>query len=297
MTGIVVSVIIPTYDRPSQLENCLTSLSLQTIKVPWEVIVVDDGGDFNLIEIVDRVSNQLVIKLLSQDNHGPAKARNYGVQHSKGIYLAFLDDDCEPSEDWLENLLVHVKPKTIVGGQTKNKLIENYYSETSQYLIEFLYQEWRNKPWYFFTSNNLILTKHAFKLIGGFDENFPTSAGEDREFCARCIAYGFKLHYVPAAIIEHSHYLNVTTFWKQHFKYGKASRLIRARLKTNSIPFPKLRLSFYFDLFYFGWLKRYSLIQRIVIVMLILLSQVATLTGYALSILTYRKIKMHFKSN
>ena len=75
------SVIIPTYARPGLLAGCLESLTrMDYPRSRFEVLVVDDGGDVSLEQVIDRVRNQLEVKLLRQDHLGPAAARNRGQQ-------------------------------------------------------------------------------------------------------------------------------------------------------------------------------------------------------------------------
>jgi len=83
------SVIIPTYNRADLLSETLASVSAQTFK-DYEVIVVDDGSTDQTLEILRDYPG---LKVLTQTNRGPGAARNHGVRHCSGQYLAFLDSD------------------------------------------------------------------------------------------------------------------------------------------------------------------------------------------------------------
>jgi uncharacterized SAM-binding protein YcdF (DUF218 family) len=52
---------------------------------------------------------------------------------------------------------------------------------------------------------------------------YLSGAGEDREFCDRWLYHGYKMQYVPDAIILHSHYLTWSSFCKQHLNYGRGA--------------------------------------------------------------------------
>ena len=99
---LTFSVVIPTYNRPSQLRECLEALADQDYpRTAFEVIVVDDGSTESLRGIDDLFRAKLPLVFLRQQNAGPASARNTGAQHAKGRYIAFTDDDCVPARDWL----------------------------------------------------------------------------------------------------------------------------------------------------------------------------------------------------
>jgi glycosyltransferase involved in cell wall biosynthesis len=84
-----VSVIIPTYNRASLVDRCLTSLHASGID-DLEVLVVDDGGT----DDTERVVGERGV-YLRQENAGPAKARNLGFEKSRGRFVGFIDSDDE----------------------------------------------------------------------------------------------------------------------------------------------------------------------------------------------------------
>src|SRR3989337_3838229 len=220
------SIIIPTYDRPGQLADCLHSLvGLNYPHNVFEVIVVNDGGDTTLEAIVDQFRNQINLNLITQPHSGPAAARNTGAAKAKGEFLAFTDDDCIPSPDWLQVLASHFAemPDYIIGGRTLNLLAKNVYSTMSQLIIDVVYRHYNAKPNQsrFFTSNNLALPVDHFLSLGGFDQHFTTS--EDREFCDRSLYNGFQMIYARDALVYHAHLLKFRTFCKQHFNYGRGA--------------------------------------------------------------------------
>ena len=72
-----MSIVIPTYNRPDQLAICLCACSrLDYPRDRFEVIVIDDGGVTPLDDVVNRFHGLLSLKLLRQENAGPATARN-----------------------------------------------------------------------------------------------------------------------------------------------------------------------------------------------------------------------------
>jgi glycosyltransferase involved in cell wall biosynthesis len=93
-----VSVVIPTYNRAGHITRAIDSILAQTYR-HYEIIVVDDGSTDETSDVLASYSNR--IRYLYQDNAGPAAARNCGVQHSCGAWIAFLDSD----DVWAPNKL------------------------------------------------------------------------------------------------------------------------------------------------------------------------------------------------
>lgn len=89
----VISVIIPTVDRPRLLDAALGSVAAQDVRGDVEVIVVNDGGP-SVAPVVGAWEDVLAVRLVELDRRGgAAAARNVGIQLAGGEYIAFLDDD------------------------------------------------------------------------------------------------------------------------------------------------------------------------------------------------------------
>jgi glycosyltransferase involved in cell wall biosynthesis len=87
----MISVIIPTYNFSHYIAEAIHSVLNQSL-TPMEVIVVDNGSTDQTYETIQPFLSQITyIQLL--ENHGASFARNKGVEHAKGEYLAFLDAD------------------------------------------------------------------------------------------------------------------------------------------------------------------------------------------------------------
>jgi len=281
---IVFSIIIPTYNRPQPLTNCLQSLAdLDYPDNRFEVIVVDDGSKISLKTVVKPLQNQLNLTLIPQANAGPATARNTGAKQAQGKFLAFIDDDCTPANNWLQVLETYLIAHTnnLIGGCIINALSENVFATASQALLDYIYASYQNKTTFprFFTSNNIALSAENFLAIGGFDTNFPLAAAEDREFCDRLLSHNYKMRYAPEAIVYHAHHLTLKTFYRQHFNYGRGAFLFH---KTYSQRHPQQKSiqswSFYLKLITYPLTKQYAQ-AAVLLCFLILLSQIATTFG------------------
>lgn len=276
------SIVVPTYNRPAELAVCLQSLTrLDYPHDRFEVIVVDDGSNTLLQPAVASFFDQLNVTLLIQNNAGPAPARNAGAKRARGEFLAFMDDDCTPSPDWLQKLANRFAkiPDHAIGGRTLNPLPENPYSTASQNLINAGYAYHNPTPSQasFFASNNLTVPAAHFHSIGGFDITFKTS--EDRDFCDRWRHHGFQMTYAPEILIYHSHPLNFRAFWRQHFNYGRgAYRYHQARARRGT---GRLRpdLKFYMRLISNPFMQEQGK-RAFWVTMLLLMSQIANALGF-----------------
>ena len=232
------SIIVPTYNRPTQLASCVAALArLDYPPDRFEVIVVDDGGSESPDAVTAAFRDRLDIKAYRQANAGPGRARNRGAHWSKGRILAFIDDDCMPHADWLTTLATRYAASpnpAIIGGRVLNALPNNIYSTASQMIVDVGHAYHNSDPnrAHFFTTSNLSVPADRFRELGGFDESFGTTASEDRELCGRWQHNGYPMIYAPEVMVDHAHALTWRSFVRQHFGYGRgAVRLQRARVR------------------------------------------------------------------
>ncbi len=99
---MLVSLIVPTYNRAALLDETLASVVAQTYP-HWECIVVDDGSTDETASVAARYAPR--VRYLRQANAGPAAARNHGVSEAQGGALMFLDSDDLLLPDALDHLV------------------------------------------------------------------------------------------------------------------------------------------------------------------------------------------------
>ena len=279
---IKLSIILPTYNRLDALDICLKALcQQQNVLENWQVLIVNDGGE-SVKNLVVEYQKYFNIRQLTQENKGPASARNLGVENADGEIIAFLDDDCIPEKNWISEILSCSKMGAITGGLVTNWYSSNLYSESSQLLLDFLYQQNPSTIDAFFTSNNFSLYKTDFIKIGGFSTRFRTSAGEDREFCVRARNMGLRLRLNESIKINHAHYLTFKSFFRLHKKYGAAAYEYQLEMSKQNINVTKKpKLNFYIRLLKFPFSRsKYNLSQKVKIDLLLLICQLAVVTGY-----------------
>jgi glycosyltransferase involved in cell wall biosynthesis len=234
--GLEVSVVIPTYNRPVALYECIQALCQQTISPDrFEIVVVDDGSQApveltsNEQEAAPLTPPRPRIRVLRQENAGPAAARNRGAVMASGTYIAFTDDDCLPQPNWLENLLVGAasNPDSLLGGTTFNGLNNDLLAEANQLILDLVYDHFNGNhdEARFLTSNNWLVPRNRFLEIGGFDEEFRRAGGEDRDFCDRWRFDNRRIVWIDEARVEHRHEQNLWKFIQLYYCYGIGAKV------------------------------------------------------------------------
>ena len=120
----MISVIIPVYNKEMAVARSIRSVLNQNY-TDYEIIVVNDGSTDNSVQVV-RSFDDSCIQLIEQENMGPSKARNVGVQCAKGDWIIFLDADDELLPDALSTFWsLHLKQEDAdiidCGSQIRNR--------------------------------------------------------------------------------------------------------------------------------------------------------------------------------
>ena len=107
MNEPLISVVIPTFDRPFFLNRAIESVLVQDYK-NIEIIVVVDGYSDNthrlIVDLNQKNKNKIVL-IQTKDKVGGSEARNIGVRESTGEFIALLDDDDEWFSDKISSQL------------------------------------------------------------------------------------------------------------------------------------------------------------------------------------------------
>jgi lipopolysaccharide/colanic/teichoic acid biosynthesis glycosyltransferase/GT2 family glycosyltransferase len=215
----VISVIIPAYNAEDTLEDCLTALEAQSVaRERYEIIVVDDGSTDSTAEI----AAQRGVQLIRQPNAGPASARNRGAEAAQGDVLLFTDADCAPAPDWIERLIEPFRDPQVAGAKGV------YRTRQGALVARFVQREYedkyarmsRQKQIDFVDTYSAAYRRDVFVANGGFEQRFPTASVEDQELSFRLARKGYKLVFVPQAVVYHRHAATVGAYWRRKFGIG-----------------------------------------------------------------------------
>jgi glycosyltransferase involved in cell wall biosynthesis len=211
----VISVVVPTRDRPQALARCLAALARQRGPA-LEIVVVDDGSGGVA------AGGATVVRARGA---GPAAARNLGARAASGNVICFTDDDCEPAPDWAQRLADACRESDAAAGTTVADRSAGRAAAASQLLTNALMAsslDAARNELRFAPTCNLACRAQTLRELP-FDESFALAAGEDRDWCARLVASGATLRYVPQAIVSHCPQLGVSGLVRQQLRYGRGA--------------------------------------------------------------------------
>ncbi len=218
-----ISVIIPTLGE-STLEDTLSVLSPQLLDRD-EIIVV---GAFskNMIPLFPDVRFVFTPTRVSA-----AMARNIGMQTAKNYIFLFTDSDCIPNQNWIsEHRFYQSQNKKIVGGGVEFPKSNFWsFSDNLSMFHEFSIHEIHSKK-HRLASCNLSVHQSVFKDVGGFDESFSKSGGEDSDWTLRMSQKGYELYFYPRVSIKHiAHRTNLKKVFNHWFQSGKNNVRVRKK--------------------------------------------------------------------
>jgi cellulose synthase/poly-beta-1,6-N-acetylglucosamine synthase-like glycosyltransferase len=205
-----ISAIVPTRNRPALLREALASVRSQQGSgedFDLELVVVDDGSTVDLREVVDEFAPASLLRF--EEKRGPAAARNLGLAHSRGEYVAFLDDDDVWLSHKLKTQLPHLEADRTVGmiyGQvlvTKDGASEAVWPDASMARSGWIFSDLLIAS----TVNTLavLVRRDAFQAVGNFDEALPPF--EDDDMWLR-VARQYRCLFLPGVV---AHYRRSST--------------------------------------------------------------------------------------
>lgn len=198
-----ISVVVATRNRASRLAGLLRSLRAQTLAADcFEVVVVDDDSSDATADVLAEASqsDEPRVLALHGSGDGPAGARNAGWRAARSSLIAFTDDDCEPTPDWLEQSLAAAKehPGAIIQGPTTP--IPREVGQTGPFTRTNVITQ----PGPSFETCNIVYPRDLLERLNGFDERFPEALGEDTDLGWRARELGGELRWCARARVHHA---------------------------------------------------------------------------------------------
>jgi GT2 family glycosyltransferase len=218
MPSLLLSVVICTYDRPTDLERCLTALAHLESKP--QIVVVDSASDPPCRDVVERHAERVPgILYVAEKQPGLSRARNRGVAESVGQIVAFLDDDAIPRPDWAQHVIAPFAADARIGcvGGTCQALFTDSPRPAwlSDRLLQFagitrIGQEAREArssvEWPF--GANMAFRAEALAQVGGFPERLgrigtTLLSGEESAVVEMLRETGWRVWLEPTAVVDH----------------------------------------------------------------------------------------------
>ncbi len=247
----IVSVIIPTRDRPDTLARTLRALALQSLSSgPYEVVVVDDGSSVSTREAVEieRRASGGRVAYVRQQAAGPAAARNAGIQRARAPLLLFLGDDIVPKDGLLEQhacwhqrfpdravaVLGHVTWSPELTITPYMRWLESSGQQFDYGAIEA--NEDVDPERFFYTANLSVKRAFVLQCAELFDETFRHAAYEDIELGCRLALHGLVLKYNRQAGAFHHHATNVRSALRRARRCGESSVIFERKTRRIRTP-------------------------------------------------------------
>ena len=183
---MLISIIIPTYNRAKFLPRAIESVINQTFK-DWELIIVDDGSTDKTSNVVKQYQDNR-IRYIYQENSERSAARNNGIKHAKGKYICFLDSDDYYLSSHLEKLNNFIAETS----EPKVMIITNSYIESNNVRKkQLLNYPGQPLPFLFknFVTPNMVCIHRDIVQEFKFIEKYKFAYWEDTHFWVRIAIY------------------------------------------------------------------------------------------------------------
>ena len=221
MGGPLVSLIVPTFERPNSLRMVLASIERQRglSDGDLEIVVADDGSQDATEEVVERFREKSRFHVLftthQHDGFQLARTRNDGVRASSAPYLVFLDGDCLAPADHIVEQLRRRSSRTVMAGfcyyldEPTSARIDEMAVQSGAFeqwatveqkrqlarmdrkarLYSLIRHPWKPKLY----GGNFAIWRSDFEAVNGFNEEFVGWGCEDDEFCVRLRRAGMRV--------------------------------------------------------------------------------------------------------
>lgn len=236
--ALSAAVVIPTYNRPDRLRSCLAHLESQTLK-PERVVVVDSSTDDRTAQLVQPMSEVTYVRNPLGRGH-TAESRAIGSSLCREDIIAFLDDDADAREDWLEHLVAAFHDETVggVGGCALNG-IEGEREQglgavgrllpDGRFTGNFAADTGRDVDVDHLLGANMAYRRAAIERIGGIHGGYPgTCMREESDIALRVRRAGYRLVYTPTAVVHHrpGTYAKGSRFDKRYVYFANRNSIV-----------------------------------------------------------------------
>ena len=216
-SGAPICTVVIGATRQGSLPAAIRSVQRQTFD-RWELLLIGQGEDAGIREVASRWQlEEPRIRYLHLAHRGLSRARNAGLEVSRGAWVAMMDDDCEASPDWLAVLAARFQADPelgLIGGSmlAPPKPAGHGFGrcphwEPAEASFDSA-RESRPPEGFGIVGGNFALRREVAMRIGRFDESFGVGAefpaAEEMDYLFRAFAHGVKVVATPSAVVHHS---------------------------------------------------------------------------------------------
>jgi glycosyltransferase involved in cell wall biosynthesis len=196
LSSNLISIIIPNLNSPL-IGEVINAVKKQENSYPSEIIVI--GQDqWNILQ--NYADDIIFIK--TEHPVGAAKARNIGIDQSRGNWLFFIDADCIPQKNWIKNLILRMQEGyDIVGGGVKSDESNMWPLVYNIAMFHEFFNTKREEIKNYLPTLNIAINREVINKVGFLNEDLVRC--EDLEWTLRMTQSGYQLLFDPTATILH----------------------------------------------------------------------------------------------
>jgi GT2 family glycosyltransferase len=211
-SSCALSLVVCTRNRVAQLSECLQVLERLLPGPSWELIVVDNGSSDETPKFLKQYSGSLPLQVVREPRPGLGGARNRGWRAAQGELIAFTDDDCYPSPDFLRAIAAAFAESDAIGFVGGPVMLYDPLDVHMSIKESLAYETFPASsfiPAGAIHGANFAFRRSTLEMIDGFDELFgagaPFFSAEDTDALGRALAAGWTGVYNPRIVVTHNH--------------------------------------------------------------------------------------------
>jgi len=215
----LATVVVPTLNPGIGIGRLVQSLCSQSVSL--DVLIVDSGSDPASLDAI-RAAGVRIAHVKPED-FGHGATRNFGASLATTSVVCFMTQDAVPADRFaIESLIEPIlagRAEATYGRQVPDATaspLERFARSYNYPMVEVA----RNSPIrrVFFSNAFSAIHKQTFQFVGGFPTH--TIMNEDMVFAARLRRAGYRVAYVPEAVVEHSHDYTLMQTFRRYFDIG-----------------------------------------------------------------------------
>lgn len=229
------SIVIPTFNAGPGFEQLLGRLAAQEAAFGYEILIVDSGSTDGTIELARR--HGASVYRIPQEEFDHGEARNLGISHAEGEYVAFIVQDALPVDDrWLAAMVENLDKNGTVAGVYGRQIPRPESSPLTRALMDDWPTSGLERREQFAGGPGIYseMSPEAQRTLATFDnvsscvrrsvwETFPferTDFGEDVRWGKSIVEAGYRLVYEPRSAVLHSHERGALYDLRRHYADG-----------------------------------------------------------------------------